>query len=272
MGTGMKVIIILLITKLFVLVSCSSSKQSDTENSLVSLLAKEDLSQGICTVRGIGSSIRAGFTQAKVEEQSIYFLSTGNTHYAVVGIQDANPGTELNLNFPIQFDLYKSSECPLDLDRVELAQSKKDYIHVKTTDTKITFLKKGSYMGYIQIPKNSFPSATPTMYLSGTPTGGSQQQVPGVGSLTFTKACNNTNLNLCTELFGSESNCDSGESELPNQDRCSTANVLGVCRRPIGETGYRFTIFYNQGGNSHEQATILCQAAGGFYFQGYSDP
>lgn len=243
-----------------------SPKKSDSDDAMLALLPLENGSDGKCTVSGLGSQIRAGFTNATTTSQTVNFQEIQGTSYSVIKVADANIGTALEVSVNINPDIYSSSSCPLNVQTAEYLEKGKGYSLDAGSTSKITFLKKGTYLVYFQI-QNRDQSTPIHVILSGTPT--TSAPVEGVGSLTFNKSCKNTSIKICTNLYGTESTCKSGEVE--DTGLCTTTDVFGICRKPV-TGGYQFYLFYNDGWNSHDTAKLVCSSYSGSYSTGYTAP
>lgn len=245
---------------------CSETKDnSAATNSLFSLLPKESGSNGKCTVSGLGSQFSAGFISATVASQNVPFLAVGSTSYAVVQVKGANVNTILTLSNTMNISIYNSSSCPLNIDTDTSAVSGVDYILDTSSGTKITFIKKGNYLVYIySINHNS--SSTITAIISGTEL---SVEDTGVSGLTFNSSCNNPTANYCTDLYGTQFTCLSGETIAGTN--CPTTNILGVCRQPKS-LGYRFTLYNNAFSGGNTAAQIACAVVSGTYSSGYTAP
>lgn len=260
----------LVIFSLFATIQCGSGSSGTDPNSLFSVLPKESGDDGICTVTGLGSQIRSGFTDATTQEQTIRFQDIRETSYAVVRVSNANIGTVLELTNMGDPDLYPTGSCPLPLDTVEPASSGSQFASTRDGDTtKITFLRSGSYMTYSQLP-NRNPALEYKAKLSGTPQSQGSGSSSAVGDLTFNQSCKNDGLGLCTNIYGTEKTCGDGETET--SEKCSAENVFGVCRIPKTDEGYRFTVFYNNGTWNELTAQAGCTAQSGTFSSGYSEP
>lgn len=245
---------------------CSETKDnSTTTNSLFSLLPKETGSNGKCTVSGLGSQFSAGFISATVASQNVPFLAVGSTSYAVVQVKGANVNTILTLSKTLNISIYNSSSCPLNIDSDTLALGGVDYILDSSAGTKITFIKKGNYLVYIYSINHNEASSISTI-ISGTEL---SVDDTGVSALTFNNSCNNPTANYCTDLYGTQFTCLSGETIASTN--CPTTNILGVCRQPKS-LGYRFTLYNNSFSGGSTAAQVACAAVSGTYSIGYTAP
>lgn len=262
MGRIITILIILAISYFTIL---CSSKKTNSDDGMLALLPLETGSDGKCTVSGLGSQIRAGFTNATTTSQAVNFQEIQGTSYSVIKVADANIGTVLEISANINPDIYSSSSCPLNVQTAEYMEKGKGYSLESGSTSKISFLKKGTYLVYFQIQNRDLSISINTI-LSGTAT--TSAPVEGVGSLSFNKSCKNDGIKLCTNLYGTETTCQSGEVE--DSGLCTTTNVFGICRKPV-TGGYRFYSFYNGGWNT-DTAKLLCTSYGGSYSSGYTAP
>lgn len=254
---------------ILLIMSCGSGGEATDPNSLFALLPSESGADGLCTVSGLGSQVKAGFTSASTTEQPVLFRELRETSYSVVQVSNANVGTVLEISAKLDPDVYPASSCPLDLDRMEVSESGTDFLMAQeTSKTKITFLKQGSYLVYSQVQNRNLEQII-TALLSGTPPTASGGSTGTVGDLTFNKSCNNTGTKICTNLYGTEKTCQSGETE--GSSICSKDNAFGICR--ISSTGaYKFIVFYNGGSWNSLTAPAACSTQSGSFSTGYSDP
>lgn len=253
-----------------ILVSCGGGKKKPNTDAMLGLLPQETGSDGICTVSGLNSQVRSGFLSATTTASPVVFREIATTSYAVVLVKDANMGTILEITENITTDIYKSGTCPLYVNQDNLAEVTKDYLAEPGAVTKITFIRRGSYMLYFQM-RNRDISKTITAKLSGTPTAPvTSGTATTVGDLAFVKSCRQDANKICTNLYGTETACESGEVE--NAEKCATTDVLGICRKPVSTTGYRFYTFYNGGMLDSITAPLACSTKGGSYSSGYTAP
>ena len=248
------------------IVSCSESKNdSAATTSLFSLLANESGSDGKCTVTGLGSQFSAGFISANVASQNVLFLESGSTSYAVVQVKGANTNTILTLSKTLNVSIFKSSSCPLNVDTDLTAVSGTDYLLDSSSETKITFLTKTDYLIYIYSINHDAASVI-TAIVSGTELSVEDR---GISGYSFNNSCNNASANYCTDLYGSQTSCLSGETSAGT--KCSTSDILGVCRQPKS-LGYRFTLYNNSFSGGSTGAQAACLAVSGTYSSGYTAP
>ncbi|MCC5814950.1 MAG: hypothetical protein JJT78_09355 [Leptospira sp.] len=259
---------LILIFCIYVSLSCGGGGSTNDANSLFALLPKESGDDGLCTVSGLGSQVRAGFTVSGTEEQPVRFQEIRETSYAVVLVKGANVGTVLEISSNINPDIYATDSCPIETDRTQAAESGKDYTLQAGATTNISFLKRGSYAAYFQI-RDRDQSQAITTKISGTPTTAPGSSSSGVGNLTFNKSCTNDGLKTCTNLYGNVTTCDGGETE--GAEICSKDNVFGVCRVP-STGGYKFISLYTSGWSDTTLATGACTAQSGTFSAGYSEP
>ncbi|WCL47884.1 hypothetical protein [Leptospira sp. GIMC2001] len=247
--------------------SCGGNSDDSDDNSVFALLPQESGDDGLCTVTGLNSQFKAGFTRASTETQNVALARINTTRYGVILVKNANIGTVLEITASIDPDIYTSSTCPLNVQTDTAATANTEYTQTNTSGTTITFIKSGSYLVYFYLLNQSDDSASFTAVLSGTPVSTDGASTGATDDLTFNKSC--TSSGACSEIYGTETDCLSGETD--DTEKCSTDDVLGTCKQPKTD-GYRLSLFYNSFVGGSTIATAVCSGLSGTYVSGYSAP
>ncbi|TGL21615.1 hypothetical protein EHQ47_10020 [Leptospira bourretii] len=261
-----KVFIIHSVLFLF-LVQCSGeSSKNDATTSL--LLAKESGANG-CTVAGLGTQIKAGYTGITTTSQSVSFALAGDTYYAVMQIAGAQIGTRVVLSRYAKVSVYVSTSCPLDLSSATLAKEGTEYSKVDSPATVITFTKAGSYLIYLY-QKESGTANPLTVLTDGTPVqtisdSDLSDLLNGGSTKTFKFACD-LGSGVCQNYYGYLTSCLSGTKQSA---KCTETSVVGSCKVTQSGVGYIIGVYTapKTGGGGGTAATH-CSGLSGTYVDG----
>jgi len=248
-------------------VHCSGeTSKNDTATSL--LLAKESGTNG-CTVAGLGTQIKAGYTGITTTAKSVSFGLSGDTHYAVMQIAGAQIGTRVVLSRYAKLTVYVSSSCPLDLSSAILAKDGTEYTKVESPETIINFTKSGSYLIYLYQKED--PSSYPlTVLTDGTPVQVISDSdltdiLNGGSTKTFKFACD-LGSGVCQNYYGYLTSCLSGTKQTA---KCTETGAVGSCKVTQSGVGYIISVYTAPltGGGGGTAATH-CTGVSGTYLDG----
>ncbi len=245
------------------LVACSG-KTSSNAAATAALFPKETGADG-CTVYGLSTQVKAGYTGITTSSQSVNYRLSGQTYYAVLQIAGAQIGTNVVLNRDLKPNIYNSSSCPLDLDAAPLTKEGTEYTRTVADTTTISFLKSGSYLLYLY--QQPDPNTTPTTVLTtGTPvqaiSGDSLTDILNGGSTTtFKFACDGVATGVCQNYYGSFSSCLFGGTK--QSGKCTEdGTVVGSCK--IAQSGVGTIVSVYRPSLDLSSAQALCTSPGVF--------
>ncbi|TGL74108.1 hypothetical protein EHQ62_03880 [Leptospira jelokensis] len=253
---------------LSILVTNCSGQTSNNDTATSLFLAKETGENG-CTVAGLGSQLKAGYTGITTSSQSVSFLLAGDTYYAVMQIKGAQIGTRVVLSRYAKVAVYTSSSCPLELNIAPLAKEGTEYTKTDSTQTIIRFTKSGSYLLYLYQKESG--SANPLSVLTD---GTAVQTVSdsdltdllnGGSTKTFKFACD-VGGGVCQNYYGYLTSCLSGTKQTA---KCTETGVVGSCKVTQSSVGFIISVYTAPltGGGGGTAATH-CSGISGSYVDG----
>ncbi|MBL0955152.1 MAG: hypothetical protein IBJ01_10340 [Leptospira sp.] len=251
---------------LFVFLFCSGeTNKNDTATSLY--LAKESGASG-CTVAGLGSQLKAGYTGITTSSQSVSFLLAGDTYYAVMQIKGAQIGTRVVLSRVTKVAVYSSTSCPLELNVAPLAKEGTEYTKTDSTQTIISFTKSGSYLLYVYQKESG--TANPLSVLTD---GTAVQTVSdsdltdllnGGSTKTYKFACA-IGGGVCQNYYGYLTSCLSGTKQTA---KCTETGVVGSCKVTQSSVGYIISVYTAPLTGGAGTAAAHCSSISGTYVDG----
>lgn len=260
-----------LILYLVSLVTSTTFCSGETSNNGATtslLLAKETGADG-CTVAGLGTQIKAGYTGITTTSQSVTFSLAGDTYYAVMQIAGAQIGTRVVLSRYAKVATYVSTSCPLDLSTAVLAKEGTEYSKVDSPATVISFTKAGSYLIYLY-QKESASSNPLTVLTDGTAVqtisdSDLSDLLNGGSTKTFKFACE-LGTGVCQNYYGYLTSCLSGTKQT---SKCAETSVLGSCKVTQSSVGFIISVYTAPltGGGGGTAATH-CSGISGTYVDG----
>ncbi|MDF3820560.1 hypothetical protein P3G55_11650 [Leptospira sp. 96542] len=261
-----KVFIFLILICVF-LVFCSGESSSNAAASAL-LLPKETGESG-CTVAGLGTQLKAGYTGITTSSQTVKFEQVGTTHYAVNQLTGAQIGTRIVYSRFVKPTLFISTSCPLDMTTASVAKEGTEYTK-SDSPTTITFTKAGSYLVYLY--QTESPITDPlTVLTDGTPVKTDSDSdltdiLNGGTSKTFKFACDGVTTDLCQNYYGSLTSCLSGGNY--QTAKCTEdGTVVGSCKVSQSSIGHIISVFYS-GSYNTTTATAYCSGISGTYVDG----
>ncbi|WP_232227716.1 hypothetical protein [Leptospira wolbachii] len=262
-----KFVLLLAFVVILSTVHCSGkTANNDATTSL--LLAKESGTNG-CTVAGLGTQIKAGYTGITTTSKNVSFALAGDTHYAVMQIAGAQIGTRVVLSRYAKLTVYVSSSCPLDLSSAILAKDGTEYTKVDSPATVINFTKSGSYLIYLYQKED--PSSHPlTVLTDGTPVQAISDSdltdiLNGGSTKTFKFACD-LGSGVCQNYYGYLTSCLSGTKQTA---KCTETGAVGSCKVTQSSVGFIISVYTAPltGGGGGTAATH-CTGVSGTYVDG----
>ncbi|MCW7470659.1 hypothetical protein ND863_13975 [Leptospira kanakyensis] len=245
---------------------CSGeTSKNDAATSLV--LAKETGADG-CTVAGLGTQIKAGYTGITTTSQSVSFALAGDTYYAVMQITGAQIGTRVVLSRYAKLSVYVSTSCPLDLSAAVLAKEGTEYSKADSPATVITFTKAGSYLFYLYQKESA--SVNPlTVLTDGTPVqtisdSDLSDLLNGGSTKTFKFACA-VGGGVCQNYYGYLTSCLSGTKQT---SKCTETSVVGSCKVTQSSVGYIISVYTAPLTGGAGTAATHCSGISGTYVDG----
>ncbi|TGK87150.1 hypothetical protein EHQ24_03915 [Leptospira noumeaensis] len=249
-----------------VFLGCSGeTSKNDAATSLV--LAKETGADG-CTVAGLGTQIKAGYTGITTSSQSVSFALAGDTYYAVMQIAGAQIGTRVVLSRYAKLSVYVSTSCPLDLSSAVLAKDGTEFSKVDSPATVLTFTKAGSYLIYLY-QKESAEANPLTVLTDGTPVqtisdSDLSDLLNGGSTKTFKFACA-VGGGVCQNYYGYLTSCLSGTKQTP---KCTETSVVGSCKVTQSSVGYIISVYTAPLTGGAGTAATHCSGISGTYVDG----
>ncbi|MBM9545694.1 hypothetical protein JWG40_01585 [Leptospira sp. 201903074] len=247
-------------------VHCSGeTSKNDATTSL--LLAKESGADG-CTVAGLGTQIKAGYTGITTTSKSVSFSLAGDTYYAVMQIAGAQIGTRVVLSRYAKVSLYVSTSCPLDLSSAVLAKDGTEYSKVDSPATVITFSKAGSYLIYLYQKESAVVNPL-TVLTDGTPVqtvsdSDLSDLLNGGSTKTFKFACE-LGSGVCQNYYGYLTSCLSGTKQT---SKCTETSVVGSCKVTQASVGYIISVYTAPMTGGAGTAAVHCSGISGTYVDG----
>ncbi|PJZ45722.1 hypothetical protein [Leptospira brenneri] len=261
-----KKILVFFLVNFTILVCLTCSGETSKNDAATSLaLAKESGADG-CTVAGLGTQIKAGYTGITTTSQSVSFSLAGDTYYAVMQIAGAQIGTRVVLSRYAKLSVYVSTSCPLDLSSAVLAKDGTEYSKVDSPATVITFTKAGSYLLYLYQKESG--SVNPlTVLTDGTPVQNISDSdltdlLNGGSIKTFKFACA-VGGGVCQNYYGYLTSCLSGTKQT---SKCTETSVVGSCKVTQASVGYIISVYTAPltGGGAGTAATHCSGISGTF--------
>ncbi|WP_425270017.1 hypothetical protein [Leptospira congkakensis] len=258
-----------LIVNLTFLLFCFGCSGETSKNNAASslLLAKESGADG-CTVAGLGTQIKAGYTGITTTSQSVSLSLAGDTYYGVMQIAGAQIGTRVVLSRYAKLSVYVSTSCPLDLSVAVLAKEGTEYTKVDSPATVITFSKAGSYLIYLYQKESA--SANPlTVLTDGTPvqnvSDSDLSDLLNGGSIkTFKFACA-VGGGVCQNYYGYLTSCLTGTKQA---SKCTETSVVGSCKVTQSSVGYIISVYTAPLTGGAGTAAAHCSGISGTYVDG----
>ncbi|TGK48211.1 hypothetical protein [Leptospira bouyouniensis] len=248
--------------------SYCSGETSNNDAATSLFLAKESGESG-CTVAGLGSQLKAGYTGITTTSQAVSFLLAGDTYYAVMQIKGAQIGTRVVLSRLTKVAVYTSTSCPLELNIAPLAKEGTEYTKTDGSQTIINFTKAGSYLLYVYQKESG--TANPLSVLTD---GTAVQTVSdsdladllnGGSTKTYKFACA-IGGGVCQNYYGYLTSCLSGTKQTA---KCTETSVVGSCKVTQSSVGYIISVYTAPltGGGGGTAATH-CSGISGSYVDG----
>lgn len=263
----MRLVFLLVVSLIFSTLFCSGkTANNDATTSL--LLAKESGENG-CTVAGLGTQIKAGYTGITTTAKTVSFSLSGDTHYAVLQIAGAQIATRVVLSRYAKVTVYVSSSCPLDLSSAVLANEGTEYTKVDSPATIINFTKSGSYLIYLYQKED--PTTNPlTVLTDGTPVQAISDSdltdiLNGGSTKTFKFACN-LGSGVCQNYYGFLTSCLSGTKQT---SKCTETSAVGSCKVTQSSVGFIISVYTAPlTGGGGGTASTHCTGLSGTYVDG----
>lgn len=258
--------IFLLITT--VLMSSCSGETSKNDAATSLLLAKESGDNG-CTVAGLGSQLKAGYTAITTTSKPVSFALAGDTYYAVMQIKGAQIGTRVVLSRVAKVAVYTSSSCPLELNVAPLAKEGTEYTKTESSQTILTFIKSGSYLIYLY-QKESASDNPLSVLTDGTPVQTVSDSdlsdiLNGGSTKTFKFACL-VGGGVCQNYYGNLTSCFSGTKQA---SKCTETGVVGSCKVTQSSVGFIISVYTAPlTGGGAGTAAAHCSSISGTYVNG----
>lgn len=253
----------------FCLGSLFCSGQTSNNDTATSLFLAKETGENGCTVAGLGSQLKAGYTGITTTSQSVSFLLAGDTYYAVMQIKGAQIGTRVVLSRYAKVAVYTSSSCPLELNIAPLAKEGTEYTKTDSPQTIISFTKSGSYLLYLY-QKESGTANPVTVLTDGTAVqtvsdSDLSDLLNGGSTKTFKFACA-VGGGVCQNYYGYLTSCLSGTKQTA---KCTETSVVGSCKVTQSSVGYIISVYTAPltGGGGGTAATH-CSGISGSYVDG----
>ena len=264
----LKVTYLLFVLQIGLIHSFCSGETSNNDAATSLFLAKETGENG-CTVAGLGSQLKAGYTGITTSSQSVSFLPAGDTYYAVMQIKGAQIATRVVLSRVAKVAVYTSTSCPLELNIAPLAKEGTEYTKTDSGQTIISFTKAGSYLLYVH-QKESGTSNPLSVLTDGTAVqtvsdSDLSDLLNGGSTKTFKFACV-VGGGVCQNYYGYLTSCLSGTKQTA---KCTETSVVGSCKVTQSSVGYIISVYTAPlTGGGAGTAAAHCSGISGSYVDG----